>query len=485
MTVFAAAMSACNKDSDSTSYEDTVNVAVTSFSLKYDSSNSGLDSVYFSIDLEHGVIFNADSLRKGTQVNKVVPTIKFANTVSSAVITMTGGTTRTGDVDYKKNPTDSIDFTGDVTLKVEANDGAMSKTYRIKVNVHKQDPDSLVWNELARAELPSRLPNPAAQRTVQFGTTVFSVIEENDGTYTIATSSDVMANRWTKVETQFPFRPVIDTFTASDEGLYILSDTGDLYEGTDAIGWKSTGENWTELIGAYTTTVVGLKQKEGVTTFAQYPVSQLNEKAAPADFPRTDMSNFVTLQNKWTSSPVAFFAGGVKADGSLSNATWAFDGSEWIKLCEGGFPEVEGASIIPYYAYRENAKGNGLEEFSVWMLLGGRKADGTFNRTVYISYDNGVNWGEGNSALQLPDMIPAMTQCDNVVMGTQKSANLSDAWKLMMRRGPKRVSYRVDGDIIYWDCPYIYLFGGYDQSHRLYNTIWCGVLTRLTFAPVI
>ena len=360
----------------------------------------------------------------------------------------------------------------------------MSKTYRIKVNVHKENPDSLVWTDLAKAKLPSRLPDPVAQRTVKLGNRAVCLVQENDGTYTISASSDLYNNIWQSRRVSFPFTPKVETFTASDSELYMLSDDGTLYHSNDLATWTSTGQRWSSLIGAYVSTVVGLTTEGDKTVFAQYPAGDLNAAEAPADFPRSGTSNFVTLQNKWTSSPVAFFTGGTKTDGSLSDTTWAFDGAEWIRLSQGGIPALDGSSIIPYYAYRKNSAGDGFNEFTVWMLLGGRKTDGSFNRTVYISYDNGVNWSKGNELLQLPEMIPTMTRCDNVVMGTVKSSDLADAWKVV-KRSPRRIKYEVDGETITWECPYIYLFGGYDTDNRLYNTIWQGVLTKLTFAPVI
>ena len=142
-----SSLTSCNEKTRDT-FLNPENLAVTSFSLKADSDNPGLDSVYFSIDLKNGIIFNADSLRKGTAINKVVPSISFSNTPSEATIIMSGGTTREGEVDYKKNPTDSIDFTGDVLLRVAASEGEISMTYRIKVNVHKIETDSLFWDEI-------------------------------------------------------------------------------------------------------------------------------------------------------------------------------------------------------------------------------------------------------------------------------------------------------------------------------------------------
>ena len=123
-------------------------------------------------------------------------------------------------------------------------------------------------------------------------------------------------------------------------------------------------------------------------------------------------------------------------------------------------------------------------EYNVWLLVGGKKEDGSFNRDVYISYDNGVNWTLGTSSMQLPDIIPAMAYCDNIVVNLDKSGDLSAGWS---RAGSPRhrVNYWVDGDKITWECPYIYLFGGYSPDNKLYTTIWRGVLGRLTFMPVI
>lgn len=477
----APMLSSCNEDSTSTQFIDSANVAVKSFALKRDITNGGgLDSVYFSIDLNKGVIFNADSLRKGTDIDKLVANITFGEKVDKAVITMTGGKTRTGEIDYRTNPSDSIDFTGDVTLTVGATEENMERVYRIKVNVHRETADSLVWDANVRHTLPSRLGAPKAQKTVSLKDRTVCLLLESDGTHTIASSTNLLDNEWTKREVSFPFTPDIDTFEASDNALYLLSDRGELYTSSDMATWTSTGRTWTNLIGAYLNTVVGLRDDAGRTVFDQYPLLNLSATEAPADFPRSGTSNFVTLANKWTSSPVAFFTGGAKADGTLSDATWAFDGSNWIELGKGGIPALEGASIIPYYSFRATASGAVKVQYSVWMLVGGKKQDGEFNRTVYISYDNGVSWNPGNSSMQLPSMIPTMTDCDNVVVSSVRSANLSDAWK----KGT-RADYTVDGDNIYWECPYIFLLGGYDPQHRLYDTIWRGVLTRLTFVPII
>lgn len=481
----AATLSSCNEKKDSDMYLAPANLAVTAFKLKSNLGNQELDSVYFSIDLNKRLIFNADSLRKGTDISKVVATITFQGTVSEAKIVMEGGSTRTGEIDYKKNPTDSIDFTGNVTLHVKADDNKIGTSYRIKVNVHQMETDSLYWSETAERKLPSRLANPKHQKTVTMGSNVVTMIEESDNTYTIASTESPATDNWTRNAVTIPFVPQIKTMTATSSSIFMLSDQGDLYETRDlGATWQIAASDWVTLIGAYGETVVGVTEQSGVRKFAQHPKLNLTEEQVPDDFPISGGSNFVTLTNKWTLSPVAFFVGGRTATGTLTAATWAFDGTNWIMLSSGGVPKLEGASVIPYYNFRPSAQSNAMLKYSVWMLVGGRMDNGEFNRTVYISYDNGVNWAKGATSLQLPATIPAMTECDNVVSETDMSANLSDAWKIQ-RRLSTRSDYELDGDVIRWGCPYIYLFGGYAPDGTLHNTIWRGVLSRLTFTPII
>lgn len=482
----AVALASCNTKSETESVYEPGSLAVTAFSIQYDNKNVGVDSAYFAIDLNNGVIYNPDSLAPGTKIDKLIPVIKYNSSVESATITMTGGQTRTGSVDYATNPTDSIDFTGNVMLTLAR--GSYQRTYDIKVNVHRQKADSLRWDEAALTTLPSRLGAPLEQKTVALenGKTL-SLIREKDNSYTLATSNDLFRNVWVKTVTTFPFTPRIESLTASGSDIYILDDNGTLYKGDLTGNWTSTGETWSQIIGSYVGSIVGIADTGSGTYFTQYPLGDLNVVSIPEDFPTSGYSNFVTLQNKWTLSPVAFFVGGREADGSLSPATWAFDGAEWIRLSDAGFPAMELASLVPYYYYRRTASGSSLEEFKVWMVMGGRQADGSANRTVYISYDNGVNWQKGSSLLQLPDVMPQFWGCDNIVSDTPMSAPLSDNWTRMFKApaGPQRISSSYQDGNIRWDCPYIYLFGGAGPDSPCYDTIWRGVLNRLTFTPII
>lgn len=480
----AVAAVSCNSDTPTAAeiYITPYNVAVTSFKLNTDSKvMENLDSVFFSIDLNTGVIFNADSLPVGTKIDKLVPEIKYSENVTKAVIKMENGSTRTGEVDYITSPSDSIDFTGKVTLTLATENDGISRDYLLKINVHKMKTDSLLWGDRALAKLPSRYANPKNQKTLSFNGRAISLIQEYDNTYTYATSDNLFDNKWVKNSVTFPFTPDIRSACATSASIMILDTNGKLYQSTDGTTWSATGETWKAIVGPYLDTAIGIKDGGLGIEYTQYPLKNLNVMKADSEFPISGFSNFVILENQWTSSPVGFFVGGELKDGSLTNVTWAFDGANWIKLCEGGVPAVKGASIIPYYGFRFTGSTWTPTEYPVWMVLGGMMDDEELNRTVYVSYDNGVNWGKGAQGLQLPKEIPTMMNCDNVVMNTRRKALLSAMWDKETRSH----NIEIDGDNIYWDCPYIYLIGGYSPGGNLYNSIWRGVLTRLSFTPVI
>lgn len=485
----AIALGACNAEkSDEPAYEPALSVAVQGFSLTADSKvMANLDSVFFSIDLDHAVIFNADSLPVGTSINKLVPKITFPAAVSKAEIEMTGGTTRTGVVDYKTSPTDSIDFTGNVTLTLATEDGALSRTYTLKVNVHKMVADSLMWDNTALAPLPSAAPSPREQRTVDLNGKAYTLMQEADGSYTLAVSSDLAAASWTKTALSLPFAPQVRSLTATDSELYILDTDGTLYSSADGRQWQTTGADWTTLIGAFGNAVLGVRQDAGRYYHDIWPrPASYAAVEIPADFPTEGLSNFNSFTSKWATDPIGQFTGG-RRGGTVYGDTWAYDGANWAKISNTPLPAMQDVLVLPYFNYRQTTTSWVQTEFSVLLALGGRAQDGSIGRTVYLSYDNGVNWMEAGSLLQLPDYIQSFYQADAVIATSPMDASLDAAWQTRASRRPadvKRISYFVDGADVEWDCPYIYMFGGRMADGRLNPYVWRAVLARLTFAPL-
>lgn len=481
--------SSCNEKSDEPDENlATSSVAVNAFTLEANSKVlARLDSVFFSIDLEHGVIFNADSLPKGTDVRALVAKITYPGSVTSATIEMQGGEHREGSFSYSQTPTDTIDFTGRVTLKLQGADG-LEKSYRLKVNVHKMTPDSLMWDKIAVSTLPSRNPAPEAQKTVAWKSGILSLIRESDGSYTRA-FGDATSKGWRKEAVDPGFAVNLPTLTVCGDKLYALSDAGELMESSDAETWTSTGALWDNIVGAFGDTLLGLRSNNGNIMHTAYPLSgDFSESQIEEGFPVAEYSNMGTFSSAWSPDPTAFIIGGRDKEGNAVSATWAYDGANWAMISNRPMPARLGATMLPYFAYRASASGIWTQtRYSVWLAMGGRDAGGKPSADLYISYDSGVNWEKAPQLLQLPDYIPALYAADAIVMDSQMSANLSEAWTRMAspRLRGANASYTIDGDKIDWECPYIYLFGGYGADGRINDRVFRGVLARLTFRPVI
>lgn len=486
LTLLGAA--SCNDKSDPVvdSYGEDSSVAISNFKLKADANVLiRLDTVFFTIDLDNAVIFNADSLPAGTPVTDLIPVITYPESVKDAVITMTGGQKREGEFDYKKNPSDSVDFTGDVTLKLTSQDGENVRSYRLKVNVHKLVTDSLSWDNIAESRLPSRNENPVNQKSVTRSNTAYSLIRENDGSLTLSSNDDISSSPWkTTAVTTLPADVDVRSFTATDKDFYILGGDGTLWSSPDAIAWTATDQKWSAITGGYGEVALGIDAtaQNHVSYPQKYPATPLE-----AGFPRSGFSNMGIMTTKWSVDPVALIAGGYDTDGKPLPSVWAFDGRSWAQIANAGMPYLADASLIPYTFFRPGTVAWIQTEYPVWLLTGGHTTDGNLNRDVYLSYDNGVTWVKAVDYMQLPEMIPSMYSIDGLVITTDRKADLADNWlKMPPRRIPSRlIDYDLDGYEISWKCPYIYLVGGYDAENRLCNTIWRGVLNRLVFTPII
>lgn len=73
-----------------------------------------LDTIFFTIDLNKGQIYNADSLPVGTDVSALIANISFDNVAQAKIYMDKGDPAKNDTIDYIANPTDSIDFTSKV-----------------------------------------------------------------------------------------------------------------------------------------------------------------------------------------------------------------------------------------------------------------------------------------------------------------------------------------------------------------------------------
>ena len=104
--------------------------------------------------------------------------------------------------------------------------------------------------------------------------------------------------------------------------------------------------------------------------------------------------------------------------------------------------------------------------------MGGRHADGSLNGKIYLSNTQGITWTVGDSTMAQPGFMPKF-------YGAQAFVNY-ETLSVGTNGGPHYVQSLVSD----WQCPFIYLFGGYNDQGQLLPYVWRGVYNRMRNYPV-
>lgn len=456
-----AGLSSCNStEEQEQTYAGSVtstSTRVTAFSIKANTKvMKNLNKVFFSIDQVKGEIYNADSLPWGTDVRKLVANIttEGESGVSIVMPSLSDGSMVT------VTPSDSINFTGKdgVWLRVTSPDGSRERTYGVKVNVHTVNPDSIQWN-MNGGQLPA--PGLTKQQTIEYKGSYICIGINSSHQAVAYTSAD--AKNWLPLTTDLPSDADVNTFCAAGDALYMLTSAGAVIASPDGRNWTEATTGWSHIYGGYGNRLIGVKDGKWI----DYPAGNGGELSE--GMPVSGTSRMWTYTNDWALSPQAIFVGGTDAQGNLSCDAWGFDGTSWVRL--SGYlgarqlPAVQGMALLPYFTFRVNSQTFLASKQSIWIAFGGQLADGSLNKTVYVSLDNGVNWLEGSESVQFPKEIAPRVN---------PSLLLVD----------QTLTSRAIRPITEWDAPYIHIIGGYAAAGSLFNESWVGVLNRLTFKPL-
>ena len=466
--LLAASAVSCNKhdkDEDSTFVytQSTSSALVMNFALKADTKvMENLDSVYFTIDPERGVIYNADSLPVGTDVSALKVSVTFATTVGQASFRVLDANNGHTDYEYTSTSSDAIDFRYGVTLTVTSTDRLRVKDYIVKVNVHKTEPDSIVWPMSARRDLPGATDDNHAVGAAFYNGNYWCLLHNTNGY--LMSHATTPAGPWT-TEPCSDFTADVRTLTATSIGLYVLNGNGHLCHSADGKLWEVTEVTWKNIIGAYQDRVLGLRTDEtGAYLLDEYPRRDgYTPQPVAAGFPVKGFSQMLSVEGAWMVAPQTVMVGGVTAEGKTVDATWSYDGTRWatINSTKSQLPALDSPTLVNYYTYNTNSSTLKATRRSTWMVMGGKLADGSLNTSTYVSYNQGITWTLAGKALSIGNAVAPFTGALAMVHNTT------------LKQGA-----------VQWECPYIYLIGGYDRNGALQNNIWQGVLTRMTYKPI-
>ncbi len=495
LVVAMAGFTACNSDDDNTAFgtidtSDQSACMIKSFSLQASENVlSNLDTVFFTIDLNNARVFNADSLPLGTRIDSLAVNMTFSP-VTKAEVIMPGKDGKDTTINFLESDNatkTALDFSrGYVTVHLEAANAFAVRDYRVYVNVHKMKPDSLAWGDASFSAFPTSIESPAAIKALEFKGNALCFASDGAGLATRAVSADPGLNDWKITEVNMPATLDVNSITAADDALYALVG-GILAKSVDeGTTWSLTGVAMSHIFCSLNNRIIGVnKHADNKYFYATYPVTA--ETRVPDDAPVSGTGQPLAFTTEWSSTPMVFVLGGRTASGNVVGGMWAYDGTQWSNVSNRGIPGVSGVTMFPYFFFRvlDDWK---VTEKSVILAFGGRLIDGSLSRPTYISSDLGVNWDKAGPLMQLPKGVPSLEGAQALVFKKTISSRAASAWTPLELPGLSGW-LSVDNDsgiapITSWECPYIYLFGGTDESGNLNTRVWRGAINRLTFKPL-
>lgn len=496
----------CGRSDDEVYYISYNNTMVKSFSLVSDESIlPNLDKIFFTIDLDKALIYNADSLPYGTDISGIAITATFNSASSVLVYYQSGGTTQR--YNYLYDASTKIDFTesenGGVRMSVVAADGYSTREYMIKLNVHKVEADSLYWQQLEVNTLPQSTAGSQSAKCVQAGENYYLFYQNAAGQSKIVTSTDM--NTWSgEKDVQAP--PMNwRTLVSDGSSLYAISEGGELYSCNDLSSFEFTRCSLLDgyvpygLIGFLNGKMLAIV-KDANNTYKHAALNMADNTVTVSDiadnFPVAGFSSPVVLSSQW-GSPQLVIACGTLANGKFTNAIWGCDGNSWAILnnigSEGSSTPITprtGATLFPYYTSVYDEEYDLHKTTLTYFLIGGW--DGTrMLKDLFYTTNLGGTWSKAgdDSPMLLPEEISARMDADAFVLYgnavTDNSGNAaSGGWTpAEVKDMPDILKTKLSETPV--TVPYIYMVGGsssYDYSFL--NEIWKGVILRFKFPPL-
>jgi len=239
------ALTSCIGDDDEVEYDDYCYISgFTLGSMKrvnFTVGSDGEDSAYttsfqgglfpMTIDQRNLTIENLDSMPLRTNVSKVLTTVKFVGVMvyRKADISNEEDTTWT-----TYDSSDSLDFSSPLKFRVYASDANSSREYTVKLNVHQQRGDTMVWNRLDSEAANSALSTLGERKAVVFGDKLWVIGENGYANHALATTGD-----WTAGSMSGISNADVQTLQKWNGKLYLNTTDGSVLSSEDGINWSS------------------------------------------------------------------------------------------------------------------------------------------------------------------------------------------------------------------------------------------------------
>lgn len=422
--------------------------------FKENDSIPGLEDAVFTYEydaaLGDSVIVNLDSLPYQTRIDSVFPTFTFKSSAGAYLI-QSDASSATGLDTVFITGTDTIDFNKVLRVVNYAANGKDSCSYRIKVNVHKVEPELYVWSKKVDQIYNH---NGSVQKAIFFKNKFFFYVSSgvNNYLYTSTNAGNWMGETLSGLPNDdCNFRNI----AIFKDKLYLVHQNGNVYTSADGYNWVTLNPG----VAGYT--IINLLFELDNQLWSVFR-NQLTQKyyfgtstdgaswaidaTIPNNFPVMD---FAALSFKSrTNKTKAIVLSGRDPEGNLLNSVWSvqknvFDEYKWVNFAvdNQSLDTMAGASIINY--------DNKL------LLFGGFKDrdDNLADKTYWESIDEGLSWRAADTVYNVIE--------DMEIPLSYKSRSFQS--------------------VIHDELTHnIYLFGGRTKD-RVFTDVWVGKLNRLSF----
>ena len=326
--------------------------------------------------LVDSTIINLDSLPYKTRIDSVFPTFSFKSTILAKLYYPKG---------YIK---DSVILTGKDTINFSvqpiwirnyATDQISHKDYKIKVNVHKVDPELYIWSKVTDLDINQA----TSQKAVLLKNTLY--YSQNNGTTNYLYKSNDGYN-WSPSSTvsNLPNNVTFSDLTVFNDSLY-LTNSNLIYKSSNGSDWTAKGVNNYNLksilfsLNSKLWAIAQLKSDLSKYYFASSTDGVIwavnTSDVIPNNFPTSDFSALSFSAR--TGKPKAIVIGGKNSNGKMGS--WSTEnGTYWVPFGDENHTLdtlAVGSSIIAY----DNK-----------LLLFGIKTSGTTH--FKESIDEGLSW---------------------------------------------------------------------------------------------
>jgi len=433
VVAMAALLCSCLKgnDSETVTYNYS-NATVTSFSFSNNSNVcSNLSGYKFVIDnagvtdtsyihwlddlwqvnewsMQPGIIFNPDSLPSGSEPDSITVSMSYSSPSQVLFYQYNDYLELANVVNFADTTEISFDDYFVTRLEITANDEHTNKSYFIKVNVHKQFGDTVVWQYFADEVFDTE--SVVDQYADTIGNDIFWYTELQDGSQQVRTSKlDGNITEWSEAEVLSADIKLHSLLTINDT-LYAISKNGGLLQSTDGKNFneRSTAFTFYNLLGCQpevelngkvynSASIVAIVKEGDEYHFARTFDGTTWEKAAlnggtssllPSNFPIDGYTMPISVDAQPKAGNVTsriYLVGGVDQQGNLCSSTWSCDGNVWAEFTQNNLPPMQKASVVTYTRDIDYPG-------TLWILQPGLMADGEVSNELWFSENSGVTW---------------------------------------------------------------------------------------------